>query len=93
LAITEYLEIRSSPKVRVRATTSRPRGCNDAADAVDECQLGYGGSPAEHDRFLHHCAPLLGSRPALPGGSAAESAGRITSGVRTASRPRDAAAA
>jgi hypothetical protein len=60
--MTEYLEIRSSPKVRVRATTSRPRGYNDADDAVDKCQLGYGGSPAEHDRFLHHCA-----RSANPG--------------------------
>ena len=54
--MTKYLEIRSSPRVGVRATTSRPRGYNDAGDAIDERQLGYGGFPAEHDRFLYHCA-------------------------------------
>jgi hypothetical protein len=36
--MTVYPEIRSSPNVRVRATTSRPRGGYD--DAVDECLLG-----------------------------------------------------
>jgi len=56
----------------VKATTSRPRGYNDADDAVDECQLGYGGSPAEHDRFLHHCA-----RSADLGQPAARQCGRI----------------